>query len=55
MPHFLFAYHGGKQPDTPEETEVEIERWRAGSTGSVRRLSTRGTLSGPPKPYLPKA
>ena len=25
MPHFLFAYHGGKQPDTPEETEVEIE------------------------------
>ena len=28
MPHFLFAYHGGKQPDTPEETVVEIERWR---------------------------
>ncbi|MCH2564618.1 MAG: hypothetical protein MK129_07790 [SAR116 cluster bacterium] len=28
MPHFLFAYHGGKQPDTPEETEVEIQRWR---------------------------
>ena len=28
MPHFLFAYRGGKQPDTPEETEVEIERWR---------------------------
>ena len=28
MPHFLFAYCGGKQPDTPKETEVEIERWR---------------------------
>ena len=28
MPHFLFAYHGGMQPDLPEETEVEIERWR---------------------------
>jgi len=28
MPHFLFAYHGGKQPYTPKETEVEIERWR---------------------------
>ena len=28
MPHFLFAYHGGTQPDPPEETEVEIERWR---------------------------
>ena len=28
MPHFWFANHGGKQPDTPEETEVEIQRWR---------------------------
>ena len=28
MPHFWFAYHGGEQPDTPEETEVEIQRWR---------------------------
>ena len=27
MPHFLFAYNGGMQPDPPEETEVEIERW----------------------------
>jgi type 1 glutamine amidotransferase len=22
MPHFLFAYHGGKQAETPAETEV---------------------------------
>lgn len=29
MPHFLFAYHGGKQPETPEETDVEISRWRS--------------------------
>ena len=29
MPHFLFAYHGGKQPEIPEETEVEIGRWRS--------------------------
>ena len=28
MPHFRFAYHGGMQTDPPEETEVEIERWR---------------------------
>ena len=28
MPHFLFAYHGGKTPETPEETEIEIGRWR---------------------------
>ena len=25
MPHFPFAYHGGKQPDMPEETWVMIE------------------------------
>lgn len=29
MPHLLFAYYGGKQPETPEETEVEISRWRS--------------------------
>ena len=28
MLHFWFAYHSGEQPDTPEETEVEIQRWR---------------------------
>jgi len=27
MPHYLFAYHGGKTPETPKETEIEIERW----------------------------
>ena len=29
MPHFIFAYHGGKTPETPEETEVEIGRWQS--------------------------
>ena len=29
MPHFLFAYYGGKQPETPAETELEIERWQS--------------------------
>jgi len=28
MPHFLFAYHGGKTPETPEETDIEIGRWQ---------------------------
>ena len=28
MRYFLVAYPDGKQPDTPEKTEVEIERWR---------------------------
>lgn len=29
MPHFLFAYHGGKTPETPEDTEREIGRWQS--------------------------
>mgnify|MGYP003325165074 FL=1 len=29
MPHFIFAYHGGKTPETPEETEAEIGRWQS--------------------------
>ena len=29
MPHFIFAYHGGKTPETPEQTEVEIGRWQS--------------------------
>lgn len=29
MPHYLFAYHGGKTPETPEETEVEIGCWQS--------------------------
>ena len=28
MPHFLFAYHGGKMPETEAETEPEIARWQ---------------------------
>ena len=28
MPHFIYAYHGGKTPETPEKTETEIEPWR---------------------------
>jgi hypothetical protein len=28
MPHFLFAYHGGKMPETEAETEAEIARWQ---------------------------
>ena len=28
MPHFLFAYHGGKMPETEVETEAEIARWQ---------------------------
>ncbi len=29
MPQFIFAYHGGKQPETPEEQEKEMAAWMA--------------------------
>ncbi|PJE37005.1 hypothetical protein CVM52_09040 [Pseudooceanicola lipolyticus] len=29
MPDFIFAYHGGKPPDTPEEGEKAMAAWMA--------------------------
>ncbi len=29
MPKFVFAYHGGKMPETPEEGAKEMEKWKA--------------------------
>jgi hypothetical protein len=41
MPHFLFAYHGGKMLETEAETEAEIARCKAGLTISAPQLSIR--------------
>ena len=29
MPKFVFAYHGGKMADTPEESAKQMEKWKA--------------------------
>lgn len=29
MPNYVFAYHGGKMPDTPEEGAKEMAKWQA--------------------------
>ena len=29
MPQYIFAYHGGKAPETPEEGEKEMAAWMA--------------------------
>lgn len=29
MPDYIFAYHGGKRPDTEEEGRKEMEKWAA--------------------------
>ena len=28
MPEFIFAYHGGKMPETDEQKEIVMGRWR---------------------------
>ena len=29
MPDFLFAYHGGKPPEAPEDMQAEMDRWKS--------------------------
>lgn len=29
MPNFIFAYHGGRKPDSPEEGQALMARWQA--------------------------
>ena len=29
MPNYIFAYHGGKPPETPEEGAKHMEKWKA--------------------------
>ena len=29
MPNYIFAYHGGKRPESPEEGAKLMERWKA--------------------------
>ncbi len=29
MPKFIFAYHGGKMPETQEEIEIVMGKWRS--------------------------
>lgn len=29
MPRFVFAYHGGKKPETPEAGQELMTKWRA--------------------------
>lgn len=33
MSNYIFAYHGGSMPDTPEEGEKLMARWRAWMEG----------------------
>ncbi len=46
MPEYIFAYHGGKMPESPEEGAKFMERWRAWSAGIASAYINRGNPVG---------
>ena len=49
MPKFVFAYHGGKMPDTPEEGEAEMAKWGAWFESMGAAVVDGGNPVGPSK------
>lgn len=46
MPSFIYAYHGGRKPDTPEEGAAEMEKWKAWVEGLGEAMTNPGTPLG---------
>lgn len=46
MPKFIFAYHGGKRPDTPQEGEKVMAAWNAWYQGMGDDLLDGGGPAG---------
>jgi len=46
MPQFIFTYHGGKQPETPEEGQKSMEEWKAWAANLGPALINPGTPVG---------
>lgn len=46
MPQFIFAYHGGKTPETPEEGEQVMAAWQAWMGGMGDALKIPGAPVG---------
>lgn len=49
MPKYVFAYHGGKMPDTPEEGAKVMARWQAWFAGMGDAVIDGGNPVGPSK------
>ena len=49
MPKFIFAYHGGKKPETPEAGMEFMARWRAWSSANDAAFTNKGAPAGPSK------
>jgi hypothetical protein len=46
MPKFIFAYHGGKKPESPEEGMEFMARWRQWSSEHEAAFETKGAPVG---------
>lgn len=46
MPQFIFTYHGGNKPESPEEGKEGMEKWMEWAAGLGAALVNPGTLVG---------
>ena len=46
MPDYVFAYHGGKEPESPEEGAKSMARWQAWVAGLGDAVVNPGTPLG---------
>ena len=46
MSNYMIAYHGGKEPESPEEGARQMERWRAWVAGLGEAVVNPGTPLG---------
>ncbi|MBT2968435.1 MAG: hypothetical protein B6D72_00090 [gamma proteobacterium symbiont of Ctena orbiculata] len=46
MPEFIFTYHGGKMPETPEEGAEGMAKWQAWADSLGPTLTNPGTPVG---------
>lgn len=63
MPQFIFTYHGGNTPETPEEGKAGMEKWQAwaanlgpalinpGTPVGVTKVLTKDGVSDKPSPH----
>ncbi len=49
MPNYVFAYHGGKKPESPEEGGKHMAKWKAWVGGLGDAVVNPGTPLGKPK------
>lgn len=46
MPQYIFTYHGGRKPETPEEGQAAMEKWKKWAENLGSKLVNPGTPVG---------